>query len=172
MGWLTVLAYLVAAGLALALGARRDRRDLERAFWLVSGVGLLFLAVNKQLDLQSFLTATGRCAARVQGWYDRRGAVQVGFIAALAGAAVVGGLGALWVLRGTVRRTGVALLGLVWITGFVLVRAVGFHHVDALIGLRLAGMRLNWVFELGGIAVFVLGCLVARAAPARARPGR
>lgn len=172
VGWLTVVAYLLAASLSLALGVTRDRRAVERAFWIVAGAGLLFLAVNKQLDLQSFLTATGRCAAKLQGWYDTRGAVQVGFIVALTGAAVIGGAGVLWTLRNTVRRTGVALLGLGWITGFVLVRAVGFHHVDRLISVQMNGMRLNWVFELGGIMVFILGCALAFAAPERAQARR
>ena len=74
VGWLTVIAYLAAAGFSVSLGAKHERGALERAFWTISGVGLLFLAINKQLDLQSFLTAAGaarqncktgmRCAAR------------------------------------------------------------------------------------------------------------
>ena len=160
-GWLTVAAYVVAALFALVLAAKRDRPGLERAFWAVAGAGLLFLAVNKQLDLQSFLTAVGRCTAQLQGWYDMRRTVQADFVFGLIALAVLGGIATFWLLRRTVRRTGVALLGLVWITGFVLVRAVGFHNVDRLIGMRLGGMRLNWVFELGGIFVFLLGCVVA-----------
>ena len=160
-GWLTVVAYAVAAVFSLTLATRRDRQSLERTFWAVAGAGLLFLSVNKQLDLQSFLTAAGRCTAQMQGWYDMRRTVQVDFIVGLIAMAIIGGIGVFWLLRRTIRRTGIALLGLVWITGFVLVRAVGFHDVDRMIGFRLAGMRLNWVFELGGIAVFILGCFVA-----------
>lgn len=167
MGWVTVVGYLAAASFSLVLGAKHDRSPLERAFWAVSGAGLLFLAINKQLDLQSFLTAAGRCSARLQGWYDMRRTVQVNFIIVLIAASVIGGIGALWTLRRIIHRTGVALLGLVWITGFVLVRAAGFHHVDQLIGLQVAGMRLNWVFELGGITVFILGCVLAINATAR-----
>lgn len=170
MGWLTVLAYLSAAGYSLSLSAKHDQGAVERMFWAVSGVGLLFLAVNKQLDLQSFLTAAGRCAAQLQDWYESRRMVQIQFIIVLIAVSAIGGVGALWALRGTIRRTGVSLLGLVWITGFVLVRAAGFHDVDRLIGFQMMGLRLNWVFELGGIAVFILGCAIASSAPTRARP--
>lgn len=169
VGWLTVIAYLAAAGFSLSLGAKHERGALERAFWTISGVGLLFLAINKQLDLQSFLTAAGRCAAQLQDWYESRRTVQIQFIIVLIAVSAIGGVGALWALRGTIRRTGISLLGLVWITGFVLVRAAGFHDVDRLIGFQMMGVRLNWVFELGGIAVFILGCAIASSAPTRAR---
>ncbi len=172
-GWVTVMAYALASVLAFRAAAIRDRITLaERTFWVLAGLGLAFLAVNKQLDLQSLLTDAGRCAARLQGWYGMRRAVQLDFILAMVGAGVLGGLTALWILRGTLRRTGVALLGLVWITSFVLVRAAGFHHVDSLIGLRVAGMRLNWVFELGGIAVFIFGVALAVASGRRHGAGR
>ncbi|EKE43154.1 isopropylmalate isomerase large subunit [Oceaniovalibus guishaninsula JLT2003] len=169
-GWAIVGAYLGAAFLSLRLAIGRDGHTAERIFWAVAGVGLLFLAVNKQLDLQSFLTAVGRCAAKQQGWYDMRRAVQAGFIGVLIATTLVGGGAVLWALRHTARRTGIALLGLVWITAFVLVRAVGFHHFDRLIGLRLAGFRLNWAFELSGIAIFALGCLLALFVAQRKRP--
>ena len=98
-----------------------------------------------------------------------RRTVQIGFIVVLIAASMIGGIGALWALRDTIRRTGVSIVGLVWITGFVLVRAAGFHHVDEVIGFQMMGLRLNWVFELGGIAIFLLGCAIASSAPTRAR---
>ena len=80
---------------------------------------------------------------------------------ALAVACVAGGALVAWRLRPTLARTGPALLGLVLIAAFVLVRAVGFHHVDALIGWRLGGVRTNAVLELGGICLFAAGTLWA-----------
>lgn len=172
VGWLTVAAYLIASALALATATKRGQRRAERTFWLLSGAGLLFLAINKQLDLQSFLTAFARCMAELQGWYGSRRLVQLGFILVLMGAAVGVGVAGIWALRHTFRRTAMAILGLVWITTFVLIRAIGFHHVDLLIGIQLGGLRLNWLFELGGIAIFTLGCLLALATSQRARVAR
>lgn len=163
-GWVTVAAYLVAAALAFrmaALPTRPPQRLPERVFWLLAGLGLTFLAANKQLDLQSLMTATGRCAARMQGWYGDRRSVQVAVILGLVAAAGLVGLLTLALLWRSLGRTLPAILGLVAITAFVMVRAVGFHHVDALIGMRLGGLRLNWVFELGAIALFCAGALWA-----------
>ncbi len=168
VAWITVAAYALAAVLAFRAARRAEGAALaERLFWSLAAAYLAALAVNKQLDLQTLMTVTGRCAARMQGWYDSRRTVQVEAILALVGASLSAGLVALWLLRRTLRRTGIALLGLVWITGFVLVRAVGFHHADRLLGLQVTGLRLNWLFELGGIAVFILGA--ARAGAARPR---
>jgi hypothetical protein len=174
VGWFTVFAYLVAAVLAFRVAADdRAASGAERAFWAAAGLFLAFLAVNKQLDLQSLLTAAGRCAAKLQGWYGMRRTVQFDFVLTLAGLSAVAMITALWLLGRALRRTWLALLGLVWIGGFVLIRAVGFLHVDELIGLRLAGVRLNWVFELGGIGIFTLGAglALARAAKALAPSG-
>jgi hypothetical protein len=159
-GWLAVCGYAVAALGAFVVAARplppRHRR-IERSFWLGAGLLLVFLAANKQLDLQSLVTAAGRCVAVAQDWYAARRTVQVAAIVALAAACVSAGILVAWRLRPTLARTGPALLGLVLIAAFVLVRAVGFHHVDALIGWRLGGGRSNAVLELGGIFLFAVG---------------
>ena len=170
MGWVTVGVYLLA-GLAAAVVAWRGAfppgsRGRERVFWTLAALLLLFLAVNKQLDLQSFMTAAGRCMAQAQGWYENRRLVQLAFILGLAGTGVLVLLGLRRLLRGTLARTGLALLGLVLVTVFVLIRAAGFHHMDLLIGTRIAGMRLNWLLELPGPLLVLAAALRARLTPA------
>ncbi|MEO0820618.1 MAG: hypothetical protein AAF074_09365 [Pseudomonadota bacterium] len=170
MGWATVAGYFAAAMLALAVAARPGRfpaesRRREALFWAGMVLVLLALGINKQLDLQSFATAIGRCVAQAGGWYEARRPVQLAAVLALAGAVCLGGLGLALLLRGTLARNGLALAGLVALGGFVLVRAVGFTHVDRLINLDLAGLRVNWVLELGAIALAAAG---ARRALARA----
>ncbi len=149
MGWLTVVLFALVAVLALAVLRRRGGAG-ARGFWIVIAATMAFLAVNKQLDLQSALTAAGRCIALAQGWYDDRRPVQIAFVAALLAAAPV----VLWLaarmLRGRLRAHGVALVGLVFVCAFVLVRAIGFHGTDALIDLRWHGVRMNWVLEWTG----------------------
>ena len=58
-----------------------------------------------------------------------------------------------WSMRHHVRTLWLAMLGLVFILLFVAVRAVGFHHFDALIRLEINNVRMNWVLELGGVTM-------------------
>lgn len=155
-GWFTVVAYLVAAGLAVANAWRADGQPnptLPRLWWSLA-ILLLLLAINKQLDVQSYFTEVGRAVAREQGWYDARGTVQAFFVVgvALATLAAVGLI--TWAIRDVLSQQWLTLVGIVAILGFVLIRASSFHYVDVLIGLRFAGMRMNWVIELGAIGVF------------------
>jgi len=163
MGWVAVAAYLSAAAVAGVAGARAafpvSSRRRERLFWLSLFLVLSFLAINKQLDLQSFLTALGRCLSRTQGWYDNRRDVQQDFVLALAGLAAAGAAGLTWFLRGTYRRSGLALCGLALLAGFVLIRAVGFHHAESLIGIHVPSPGMSHVLELSGLALILIAGL-------------
>jgi len=149
-GWTTVVAYAVCAVLGL-VALRRAQNGRERIFWGLVTLAMLFLGVNKQLDLQSSLTAAGRCLSQLQGWYGERRAFQMKFIIGLlAGAGLFVTLG-FWLMRDYLRRNGVAILGLALVTAFVAVRAVGFHHFDVLIDSRFLDTRFNALFELSGL---------------------
>jgi hypothetical protein len=163
MGWLTVLAYLVAAA-ASVVAARRmagpgplERR--ERQFWWIAAGIMFALAVNKQLDLQTLFTLIARCHAQLSGWYDIRRIIQRDFIlgVAVAGVAFIGLLA--YLLRGILARVWPALLGLGFVCLFVLVRAASFHHMDSLLGTWVFGVKMNWLLELPGP---ILVALVAR----------
>lgn len=166
-GWLTVLAYL--ACFVLAAQVWRSLRGRQgRAFWGLITALTLFLAVNKQLDLQSALTAAGRCMALAQGWYGDRRAVQVVFIMGLLIAAVIGLLIGLWTLRGQLRQNGLALIGLTIVAAFVMIRAVGFHHFDRLIGVHQLGVSMNYLFENSGLLLIAINALaILRRGPRR-----
>lgn len=179
-GWLTALAYLAVGVLALGHARGVWRRELAPSgartgvrrvviFWAVAGGLLVLLALNKQLDLQSLLTDVGRVWSKRQGWFDRRQSVQRVFIVAVvlvAAAALAVGVGVFWGQR---RRLGLGLLGMVWLGGFVVVRAASFHHVDQLLGTRVEGLKVNWLAELGGIAAVAAGLGVSVAAGRRGR---
>lgn len=163
LAWVTVAVYAVAALLCFAIvaGRRFGPRDPRReaAFWLIAGIILTALALNKQFDLQTVLTATGRCVARDEGWYKQRRFVQYQFIMVSAAAAVtVLLLAALW-LRRTLGRTGLPLLGLIFVAGFVVIRAVSLHHVDRLLGYTVATERLRYLLELPGPALVAASAL-------------
>lgn len=152
--WTIVAIYALAAILAFMVALKRPfpaaswRR--ERFFWLLVAFAMAALAVNKQLDLQSLLTTAGRCLAVAQGWYGQRRLVQMELVIGLGLVAVLTFLVAALVLRGTLQRTALPLLGLVFVGGFVMIRAAGFHHVDVLINQRLADVRVNWLLEVPG----------------------
>lgn len=155
MGWLTVVIYAVA-GILCMVAARRSR---EPRFWILIGLLMLALAINKQLDLQSALTALGRCISKMQGWYDQRRAFQRDFIVGLIMAAVAFLILLTWVMRHSFGRVFLALVGTAFVLGFVAVRAAGFHHMDALIGSYIGPARINWVLELAGISLIMLNAL-------------
>jgi hypothetical protein len=176
MGWLTVALYLAVGGLALRVVGRGEfpARSVtrERLFWRLLGMIMLLLALNKQLDLQSLLTAAGRCMAQIQGWYNTRRVVQIGFIVGVLVVMLIL-FTVMWAaLRGTLRRNGLALTGLVFVLVFVAIRAAGFHHMDRLINVRIEAVRLNWVFEMTGpILILIGGLSILRTARSRRREG-
>ncbi|MCQ0090467.1 isopropylmalate isomerase [Roseovarius sp. M141] len=177
MGWLIVVLYLVTAGLALCVAGRggfpERTQSRERLFWcLLAGI-LLLLAVNKQLDLQSLLTAVARCLAQIQGWYEERRAVQIGFIIWIVVVMVIF-FSVIWILlHKTLRRNGLALVGLIFVLGFVAIRAAGFHHMDRLIDMRISSVRLNWIFEMTGPALILIsGLSILRAARGKRSGGQ
>ncbi len=159
MGWMTVAAYLVTAALAFRV-VRQIDRGRTRVFWATVVGLMLCLAVNKQLDLQSALTAAGRCIAQAQGWYDHRRAVQVQFIEVLLGFALLALLSGLVLLRRDLPANLLALVGLVFVAGFVMVRAVGFHHIDAFLSSSVKNVRLNWVLEWTGLVLISVNALI------------
>ena len=154
-GWLTVAAYFGVAVLCL-VGGRRElarRQKRVRAFWMCLSLVLIALGINKQLDLQSLFTQLGKDLARVQGWYGSRRIVQAAFIVSL-GVLGAGGLGLiLWRLRRSRRAVKVALAGCLILFCFILIRASSFHHMDRLIGWQFLGLRVNWLLELGSLAL-------------------
>ena len=166
MGWLTVAGYIVAAiscgrtalQTPITPGPARNRR----LTWLVMTAVMAALALNKQLDLQSLLTDIGRVAARHQGWYAERRSFQKWLV---LGTLTLSGLTVSFLIfrfqtfwkQNVLLAVGIALL-----TTFIIVRAISFHHVDTLLKTKVVGIKLNWAFELGGIAIITLAAIRTR----------
>ena len=166
LAWFITVAYVAAAFLALRAARGQDGRD--RMFWIGCAALLLLLGVNKQLDLQGYLTSAGRSLARQEGWFEYRRFVQAAFIVALCVAAAA----ALAILAAWLRRSAaavkVAALGIVLLFTFVLWRAASFHHMDIWVTRDIAGMRSGWWLELAGIAVIILSAIAYRPRPSQA----
>src|SRR3569833_3825399 len=75
VGWVTVIAYAVAAVLCLQSALRilhvKDAGP-RVVFWSVLAVIMLLLGINKQLDLQTWFTLEGKKLALSEGWYNHR----------------------------------------------------------------------------------------------------
>ena len=156
-GWLTVLAYLVAAWRCVVRADESKEFGGNYQFWLYLAAVLLFLAINKQLDLQSWFTDTMRDSAKAHGWYEQRKPVQITFIGLLAfGMAIV-----LFSLRlffaNSWRHNKIAWIGIVSLCTFIVMRAASFSHFDILIKHDVLGVKINVVLELGAICLIILG---------------
>jgi hypothetical protein len=125
----------------------------ERKIWGIFALIMFCLCINKQLDLQTAMTEFFRQMAKEQGWYRIRFLFQVGFIAALTIALPVSGWYAYRLSQPFPKAVKYAGLGLGFIAFFILIRAASFHHIDRLLGESLIHLRLNWIFELGGIGI-------------------
>lgn len=158
-GWVTVGFYLLASYLSFRQYRRLKQVDLSAVFWL-GLAGLLFLlAINKQLDLQTFFTEVMREHALSHGWYENRRGLQVGFITLLA----VGFLAVLLWLRVALARSWqqyrLAWLGIVLLSTFILMRAASFHHFDRFIGAELLGIKWNVILEIGALLILIVAAL-------------
>ncbi|WP_425097574.1 isopropylmalate isomerase [Tropicibacter sp. S64] len=156
IGWFS--AYTLAAVISLRAGAVRKR---DRTFWLAIGAFLLLLAANKVLDLQTALTAAGRCLTRSQGWYDARRTVQFGFMLALVGVALLIMTVMVHRMRRALHRVGLALIGVALLLIFVATRAAGFHHVDLLFGFASRTMPTKWGLEFTGMLLIATNAVFA-----------
>lgn len=157
IGWVTVGLYALGAWQSYRLVKRHSHlmEPREATLWRILALGLLALGINKQLDLQSALTEIGRMIAVQQGWYVRRHEVQKEFIYTIAVCAGLAVAGAAIYARKVHAATVLALVGSVCLLAFVVLRAASFHHVDALINSEYIGIKMNWLFEIGGICIIL-----------------
>ena len=166
LGWLTVAFYLGAAAgcLATALFARRIFKDgqarVHQLIWLGLAAFLVFLGINKQLDLQSWFTAVVKAIAWEQGWYEAGQRAQVLFLAGfgLVGVTAVAILG--WLVRRSWRHYAFVFLGLLVILRFIAVRMATFYAIPLPeLSQFTGGFRINGALELIGTAVITLTAL-------------
>lgn len=169
--WVAVAGYLIGA-LLCGWQARRSPAGAERTFWILATLAMLALGINKQLDLQTQLTAIGRQRARQGGWFEQRREYQLLFIHAVGLAGAVGFAVSGWLVRGLRAGVWVTLVGLVLLGGFVMIRAASFHHVDIVLRTEVAGLRLHMLLEFAGILIVIIGAALPRPGPrVYRRPG-
>ena len=165
MGWFTLVAYFITALISFKLYLSSGKLfseqliNKQKRFWLVVTLIMLFLGLNKQLDLQSLLTVIGKYYAHRDGWYEHRRIFQVSgiiaIIALLGGATVIFS----YYMRAVFKANRWAIVGLCFLLLFVAIRATSFHHMDVLINTVFWGVRMNWVLELFGIFLIAMSAI-------------
>lgn len=166
VGWLTVLAYFIAVFLCVAC-AKRKRYEIsdknlaaQRRLWWFIALALFLLGINKQLDLQTFLTEAGRMIARREGWYEQRRWIQELFVASVFCGSFFLLVILFFAFRDIWKENRLTIAGLVFLVGFVVIRATSFHHVDLILGWHFGNFKLNWILELDGIACILISAAI------------
>ena len=163
IGWITVIVYFSVAVICLKAAltpAQNNNQKQEKSIktlWFFLTLFLIALGINKQLDFQTLLTQIGRDIAVEQGWYEKRRVVQLYFVSMIG----IMGILALTFLIRTYRDTcasiKIALAGCIILFVFIVIRASSFHHVELFIDMKLAGVKMNWLLELGSLAIIGSG---------------
>ena len=156
-GWATVLMYFVAAWRCVVKADESKEFGGSYQFWLYLAAVLVLLGINKQLDLQSWLTDTMRDSAKARGWYEDRRLVQSLFVALLGFAMLITLLSLRLFFANSWRHNKIAWIGIVLLCTFIVMRAASFSHFDILINQNILGIKINVMLELGAIFLIILG---------------
>lgn len=159
---LTSIVCLLAARQLNQLPSQTLRRvdpKSEATFWFVLAFLLLLLGINKQADLQSLITLHGRDLFQYVGLYQVRRMFQIVFIALVAILALLCVLFGLWVVRRRSWPSHLAAIGLGFQAAFIVIRAASFHHIDYLLGQRIANLKINLLLESIGLVLMLLAAV-------------
>jgi len=172
LGWATTVGYALAVVLCLrATLVRKCAGAGESVVWRMSAWVLIFLGVNKQLDLQTLLITIGRATAQTGGWYDDRRVVQKLFVGVLALALI--GLVSLAVSRHGffLRNHRLMAVGLGLVLIYALLRAAEINHLELNLSSKPADQPWLWIIEVTGITLCILGAVRGCRASVPSHPG-
>ena len=161
MWWLTVAAYLVTAVLCALAALIHKTEKAQKNTWWGLAASMLILGINKQQNLTGVLTSLGRQNARLENWYRSRSVLQL----LLVGIFLVVGCMLLILLiryRHTISHLQwLAVIGIIFLFSFALIRAVSLHTIDAFLYNSIVGIQPNWLVELGGITLVAVPAVVS-----------
>ena len=159
LGWLTVAVYLVAVFCCVKQARVVKMRGGGTKFWLFLAIFLLLLAINKQLDLQGWLTQAAKDSAFANGWYEYREPVQIALISIIGLSLLIVGVTSRLYLINSWRHYPLAWVGTILLFAFILMRAVSFHHFDTFINHDVLGLKINVIVEFGAVLLIILGAI-------------
>jgi len=163
-GWLIAIGYFLTAILACIVmkqaGEIYKNSAKARVFWLGLILFLIFLGLNKQLDLQTLFSTVFKCHSQFEGWYDQRRHFQSIFVVVMAALfSIILGFIA-WVLRENLRKDRLAILGLIFILVFIFIHAAYFHHFDFPFTIIIYETGMGSALEIIGICLICLQLLL------------
>lgn len=155
-GWIIVALYAVTTATCALAASTVKANTREKQLWLAIATVFLLLGAGRLFDLQTVIAASGRMFAFEHGWYWERRPLQQGVIVVLAIMGMLAAIALIVWARGGSWLVRIALAGTAIAVGFALIRAVSLHQVDMIGASRLLGLPINWILELGAIALVLL----------------
>ena len=159
-GWLTLAIYLIAVFCCVRQVRIVKMRGGGTKFWIFLAIFLLLLAINKQIDLQSWFMQVAKYTPIANGWYEYKEPIQIALISiAVLGILIVGVASRLYLLSSW-RHYPLAWLGAILLFAIILMRAASYPDVDILINRDVLGIKINVILELGAVILIILGALL------------
>jgi len=161
LGWTVVTAYVAASMCCVraALKSHGKSRQSAAAVWWILAGGLMFLGINKQLNLQTLMIVIGRNISDAGGWYGSRREAQLIFavvFAAFSFAALI------WFWRrygDFFKENHLMPAGAIILVLFVAMRSACINHVFALPIFGFKNDQWAWVLEISGSLLIAAGAL-------------
>jgi hypothetical protein len=162
VGWTTFALYLLASAGCLRCGLTNGdfkNHSAVRQMWRVQAGVLLFLGLNKQLDLQTPLIQFGKRLALSLGWHEYRGVIEIAFFAGLV--AVIGLLVVKHskAARSFARKHPLTASGDVLVGAYILIRTIYMDHLGEMMGFDLDKVPGLWSVEILGLVLVISGAI-------------
>ncbi len=166
--WFIVGMYSIAALLCLRALFCSQRSLFPKSirkkcgiFWGILFAVMLFLACNKQLDMQTYITAVAREVAHAQGWYDQRRAIQKEVIIVLGLIAFLFLSYLIYMIYNLPSSYKISMVGALFTFTFIGMRASSFHHLDHYVAQTIYGVKLHILIEICGSLIVSIGALLS-----------
>ena len=155
--WLTTLSYFLVAFLTWQAGKKWTSGETKICsrvvtFWKSVTIILVLLGISELFDIQLLITHVIRQMSKAAGWYHQRGEFQKQVILYLILASFIAFFSIVILFRKVLLEKILALVAIAFLCGYIAVRLVSYHDVDALLAHKFIGVQLYWLFELVSVS--------------------
>ena len=153
IGWLIAFSFIFAGWRSWKTAVLLRDAKQSFLFWILLTLILVFFAVNKQLDMQSWLYEGARNLMRARGLQGEKELFKLLLLVGLIGVLIIGCLTFITAFKLQFYRPWGALSGCLLLFFFVLLRAVAFNQLQFLNGWKGGGWE---ILELTGIVLILV----------------